>query len=148
MRVTVCELPHEPETLAAAWTALCEHTVRHSSELVLLPEERSQIFHVLAPTPRVLAVPNARSTKVHAAKRLRITIDRRQPRRFALTEDERGVELAGSATFAVSDEDRAIAVALRADFSADRGRDAFRAIVQLSRQTADIQRRDPRRSNL
>jgi N-carbamoylputrescine amidase len=38
MRVTVCELPHDPEALAAAWAALCEHTVRHSSELVLLPE--------------------------------------------------------------------------------------------------------------
>jgi N-carbamoylputrescine amidase len=38
MRVTVCELPHEPEALAAAWSALCEHTARHSSELVLLPE--------------------------------------------------------------------------------------------------------------
>jgi N-carbamoylputrescine amidase len=38
MRVTVCELPHEPEPLAAAWAALCEHTVRHASELVLLPE--------------------------------------------------------------------------------------------------------------
>jgi N-carbamoylputrescine amidase len=38
MRVTVCELPHEPEALAAAWAALCEHTVRHASELVLLPE--------------------------------------------------------------------------------------------------------------
>jgi N-carbamoylputrescine amidase len=38
MRVTVCELPHEPEALAAVWAALCEHTVRHSSELVLLPE--------------------------------------------------------------------------------------------------------------
>ena len=38
MRVSVCELPHEPGALAAAWTALCEHTVRHSSELVLLPE--------------------------------------------------------------------------------------------------------------
>ena len=38
MRVTVCELPHEPEALSAAWGALCEHTVRHSSELVLLPE--------------------------------------------------------------------------------------------------------------
>jgi len=38
MRVTVCELPHEPAALAAAWAALCEHTVRHSSELVLLPE--------------------------------------------------------------------------------------------------------------
>jgi N-carbamoylputrescine amidase len=38
MRVTVCELPHEPEALADAWAALCEHTLRHSSELVLLPE--------------------------------------------------------------------------------------------------------------
>ena len=38
MRVTVCELPHEPGALAAAWAALCAHTVRHSSELVLLPE--------------------------------------------------------------------------------------------------------------
>jgi N-carbamoylputrescine amidase len=38
MRVTVCELPHEPGALAAAWSALCEHTVRHASELVLLPE--------------------------------------------------------------------------------------------------------------
>src|SRR4051812_39643395 len=38
MRVTVCELPHEPEALAGAWAALCEHTMRHSSELVLLPE--------------------------------------------------------------------------------------------------------------
>jgi N-carbamoylputrescine amidase len=38
MRVTVCELPHDPRVLAAAWTALCEHTWRHASELVLLPE--------------------------------------------------------------------------------------------------------------
>ncbi|HEY0782321.1 MAG TPA: carbon-nitrogen hydrolase family protein [Thermoanaerobaculia bacterium] len=38
MRVTVCELPHEPELVAAAWAALCEHTARHRSELVLLPE--------------------------------------------------------------------------------------------------------------
>ncbi|HEV7486745.1 MAG TPA: carbon-nitrogen hydrolase family protein [Thermoanaerobaculia bacterium] len=38
MRITVCELPHEPRALAAAWAALCEHTARHSSELVLLPE--------------------------------------------------------------------------------------------------------------
>jgi N-carbamoylputrescine amidase len=38
MRVTVCELPHEPGALAAAWAALCEHTARHASELVLLPE--------------------------------------------------------------------------------------------------------------
>jgi N-carbamoylputrescine amidase len=38
MRVTVCELPHEPGALAPTWAALCEHTARHSSELVLLPE--------------------------------------------------------------------------------------------------------------
>jgi len=38
MRVTICELPHDPRVLAAAWTALCEHTWRHASELVLLPE--------------------------------------------------------------------------------------------------------------
>ncbi len=38
MRVTVCELPHERAALGAAWKALCEHTVRERSELVLLPE--------------------------------------------------------------------------------------------------------------
>jgi len=38
MRVTVCELPHESDALAAAWAALCEHTISHASELVLLPE--------------------------------------------------------------------------------------------------------------
>jgi N-carbamoylputrescine amidase len=38
MRITVCELPHEPAALQAAWAGLCEHTARHASELVLLPE--------------------------------------------------------------------------------------------------------------
>jgi N-carbamoylputrescine amidase len=38
VRVTVCELPHEPGALAAAWAGLCQHTSRHRSELVLLPE--------------------------------------------------------------------------------------------------------------
>ena len=38
MRVTVCELPHEPTALEAAWAGLCAHTTRESSELVLLPE--------------------------------------------------------------------------------------------------------------
>lgn len=38
MRVTVCELPHEPTALTAAWLALCEHTTRNAAELVLLPE--------------------------------------------------------------------------------------------------------------
>ncbi len=38
MRVTVCELPHETTALAAAWAALCEHTMAHESQLVLLPE--------------------------------------------------------------------------------------------------------------
>lgn len=38
MRVTVCELPHEPRALAAAWDGLSEHISRNGSELVLLPE--------------------------------------------------------------------------------------------------------------
>src|SRR5690348_10183546 len=38
MRVTVCELPHEPAALAAAWRALCDHTRAQRAELVLLPE--------------------------------------------------------------------------------------------------------------
>ena len=38
MRVTVCELPHRPTTLASAWAALSEHTIAHASQLVLLPE--------------------------------------------------------------------------------------------------------------
>jgi predicted amidohydrolase len=38
MRVTVCELPHEPAALESAWAALCAHTGRESPELVLLPE--------------------------------------------------------------------------------------------------------------
>jgi N-carbamoylputrescine amidase len=38
VRVTVCELPHEPDAAAAAWAGLCRHTSRHRSELVLLPE--------------------------------------------------------------------------------------------------------------
>jgi N-carbamoylputrescine amidase len=38
VKVTVCELPHEFEPLEAAWSALCEHTARESSELVVLPE--------------------------------------------------------------------------------------------------------------
>jgi N-carbamoylputrescine amidase len=38
MRVTVCELPHEPAAAADAWAGLCRHTSEHASELVLLPE--------------------------------------------------------------------------------------------------------------
>jgi N-carbamoylputrescine amidase len=38
MRVTVCELPHEPAALATAWGALCDHTGGQRSALVLLPE--------------------------------------------------------------------------------------------------------------
>jgi len=38
MRVTVCERPHEPEALAAAWVDLSQHTLQSASELVLLPE--------------------------------------------------------------------------------------------------------------
>ena len=38
MRVTVCELPHEPAALAAAWAGLVRHTAQHATELLLLPE--------------------------------------------------------------------------------------------------------------
>jgi N-carbamoylputrescine amidase len=38
MRVTVCQLPHRTDALAAAWAALSEHTIAHASQLVLLPE--------------------------------------------------------------------------------------------------------------
>ena len=38
MRVTVCELPHEPAAFAAAWAALCDHTRAQRSQFVLLPE--------------------------------------------------------------------------------------------------------------
>jgi N-carbamoylputrescine amidase len=38
MRITVCELPHEPAALRVSWAGLCEHVTRHASELVLLPE--------------------------------------------------------------------------------------------------------------
>ena len=38
MRVTACELPHESAQLDDAWDRLCEHTERHATELVLLPE--------------------------------------------------------------------------------------------------------------
>jgi N-carbamoylputrescine amidase len=38
MRVTVCELPHQPDLLEPAWAALCAHTRAQRSELVVLPE--------------------------------------------------------------------------------------------------------------
>jgi len=38
MRITICELPHEPALLARAWPALCRHAANEGSELVLLPE--------------------------------------------------------------------------------------------------------------
>jgi N-carbamoylputrescine amidase len=38
VRITVCELPHEPTALAFAWDELCDHTTAHHSDLVLLPE--------------------------------------------------------------------------------------------------------------
>jgi len=38
MRITICELPHEPAELEAAWTALIRHAAEQRSELVLLPE--------------------------------------------------------------------------------------------------------------
>lgn len=38
MKVTVCELPHEPGRLEAAWADLRAHASEHGSELVVLPE--------------------------------------------------------------------------------------------------------------
>ncbi len=38
MKITVCELPHEPGELEAAWAGLCEHVAQQGSDLVLLPE--------------------------------------------------------------------------------------------------------------
>jgi predicted amidohydrolase len=38
LKLTVCELPNEPESLAGAWARLVEHVRRLESDLVLLPE--------------------------------------------------------------------------------------------------------------
>src|SRR5690349_5057525 len=38
MRITICELPHEPRALECAWANLCIHASRAQSDLVLLPE--------------------------------------------------------------------------------------------------------------
>lgn len=38
MRTTVCELPHAPALLDAAWAGLCAHTRAEGASLVLLPE--------------------------------------------------------------------------------------------------------------
>ena len=38
MRVTVCELPHDPMALAGAWAGLRRHAIQRRSDLVLLPE--------------------------------------------------------------------------------------------------------------
>lgn len=38
IRVTVCELPHQPAALNPAWENLCRHTVQRTPDLVLLPE--------------------------------------------------------------------------------------------------------------
>ncbi len=38
MRVTVCELPGQPASLATPWNALCQHTQQAQTELLALPE--------------------------------------------------------------------------------------------------------------
>jgi hypothetical protein len=38
MKLTVCELPNEPDDLARAWEHLVEHVGERRSDLVLLPE--------------------------------------------------------------------------------------------------------------
>ena len=61
MRVTICELPHDPTGLRAAWAELCEHTARQSSELVLLPE-----FAMVEPVWETEAFDLARWTAAEA----------------------------------------------------------------------------------
>ncbi|HET7603164.1 MAG TPA: carbon-nitrogen hydrolase family protein [Gemmatimonadales bacterium] len=67
MRVTVCELPHEPEELDAAWAALCEHTRSRRSQLVLLPE-----FAMLDPVWESDRFDSARWSAIEAAGRNQI----------------------------------------------------------------------------
>jgi N-carbamoylputrescine amidase len=62
MRVTVCELPHEPDALAGAWAALSEHTIAHASQLVLLPE-----FAMVEPVWELRPFDIARWSAVEAA---------------------------------------------------------------------------------
>ena len=38
MKVTVCELPNDPDALAIQWNRLADHTRSARSDLVLLPE--------------------------------------------------------------------------------------------------------------
>jgi N-carbamoylputrescine amidase len=38
MKITVCELPNEPNDLAPAWALLVDHVAQNESDLVLLPE--------------------------------------------------------------------------------------------------------------
>jgi N-carbamoylputrescine amidase len=38
MKITVCELPNEPDELTPAWARLVEHVAQNESDLVLLPE--------------------------------------------------------------------------------------------------------------
>ena len=66
-RVTVCELPHEPVALMRAWGALCEHTARHASALVLLPE-----FAMLAPVWLADRFDRATWEAVEALSRLQL----------------------------------------------------------------------------
>lgn len=55
MRITVCELPHAPAQLDAAWPALCDHARSERSELLLLPE-----FAFVEPVWETLPVDPAR----------------------------------------------------------------------------------------
>jgi N-carbamoylputrescine amidase len=51
VRVTVCELPHDPAPLAEAWADLAAHTREAESELIVLPEMPFSIW--LAATKEV-----------------------------------------------------------------------------------------------
>jgi N-carbamoylputrescine amidase len=67
LRVTVCELPHEPRALADAWVGLCRHTARHKSELLLLPE-----FAFVAPVWEAEAFDSALWAAVEARSDARL----------------------------------------------------------------------------
>jgi predicted amidohydrolase len=50
MRITVCEMPDDPEQFAREWVRLSRHTKRESSDLVLLPE--MPFFYWFCSAPR------------------------------------------------------------------------------------------------
>jgi N-carbamoylputrescine amidase len=71
MKVTVCELPNEPNALKNAWGHLVEHTKTKGSDFVLLPE--MPFFRWLAHTREVDTTQWEQAVKAHEAWILRLT---------------------------------------------------------------------------